>query len=103
MNFGLALATGRIPGLSFDLAALNNNHEPESAQAALVTYCHLIMPERDLDPTIKRLTPMLSDPNLPEKVSAADGEKEMDGIKTDAASLSQVVGVIIGSPEFQRR
>ncbi|HVV07448.1 MAG TPA: DUF1800 domain-containing protein [Puia sp.] len=103
MNFGLALATGRIPGLSFDLAALNDNHEPESSQAALVTYSHLIMPERDLDPTIKRLTPMLNDPNLPEKVSAADGEKDMDSNKADAASLSQVVGVIIGSPEFQRR
>lgn len=103
MNFGLALATGRIPGLSFDLAALNDNHEPESSQAALVTYSHLIMPERDLDLTIKRLTPMLNDPNLPEKVSAADGEKDMDSNKADAASLSQVVGVIIGSPEFQRR
>jgi len=105
MNFGLALATGRIPGLTFDLAALNNNHEPESAQAALVTYCHLIMPERDLDPTIKRLTPMLNDPNLSQKVNAADGEKEMDEIKPvqTAASLTQVVGVIIGSPEYQRR
>jgi uncharacterized protein (DUF1800 family) len=130
MNFGLALATGRIPGLSFDLAALNNNHEPESAQAALVTYCHLIMPERDLDPTIKRLTPMLNDPNLPQKVNAADGQRVniADGQQantsdvrmenaatmgnetaTNAApvlspgALTQVVGIIIGSPEFQRR
>ena len=103
MNFGLALATGRIPGLSFDLAALNNNHEPESAQAALVIYCHLIMPERDLDPTIKRLTPMLSDPNLSQKVSAADGEADSTKVTTPPASLTQVVGVIIGSPEYQRR
>jgi len=80
MNFGLALATGRIPGLSFDLAVLNNNHEPESAQAALETYCRIIMPERDLDQTIRRLTPMLTDP-------------------TEA----RVVGIIIGSPEYQRR
>jgi len=80
MNFGLALATGRIPGLSFDLAILNNDHEPESAQAALVTYCRIIMPERDLDQTIKRLAPMLNDP-------------------TEA----RVVGIIIGSPEYQRR
>jgi len=103
MNFGLAFTTGRIPGLSFDLAALNNNHEPESAQAALVTYCHLIMPERDLDPTIKRLTPMLNDPNLPQKVSAADGEADSTRALPPSASLTQVVGVIIGSPEFQRR
>ncbi|HEY4205768.1 MAG TPA: DUF1800 domain-containing protein [Puia sp.] len=101
MNFGLALATGRIPGLSFNLAALNNNHEPESAQAALVTYCHLIMPERDLEPTIKRLTPMLNDPNLPQKVNAADGQQADTVI--DGGRLTQVVGIIIGSPEFQRR
>ena len=120
MNFGLALATGRIPGLTFDLAALNNNHEPESAQAALVTYCHLIMPERDVAPTIKRLTPMLNDPNLPQKVNAADGQKSSvaDGQQASAGmgetamtpppvlstgALTQVVGIIIGSPEYQRR
>jgi uncharacterized protein (DUF1800 family) len=109
MNFGLALATGRIPGLSFDLAILNNNHEPESAQAALVTYCKLIMPERDLDQTIKRLTPMLNDPNLPQKVNtAAAGHDEMAVTEPTPALISpattaQVVGVIIGSPEFQRR
>jgi uncharacterized protein (DUF1800 family) len=123
MNFGLALATGRIPGLTFDLAILNNNHEPESAQAALITYCRLIMPERDLDPTIKRLTPMLNDPNLSQKVNAASqraNTANMDEDKTfatasppvpntmaapplSATSLTQVVGIIIGSPEFQRR
>jgi uncharacterized protein (DUF1800 family) len=137
MNFGLALATGRIPGLSFDLAALNNNHEPESAQAALATYCHLIMPERDPEPTIKRLTPMLNDPTLPQKVNAADGQRisAQEGRAGSAATipiengstmgnanatmgsdsavnpspilspgaLTQVVGIIIGSPEFQRR
>ena len=116
MNFGLALATGRIPGLSFDLAVLNSNHEPESAQAALVTYCKLIMPERDLDQTIKRLTPMLNDPSLSQKVNAASekanstdaGYEEMVMTAPTPAPASpvttaQVVGIIIGSPEFQRR
>jgi len=125
MNFGLALATGRIPGVTFDLAVLNNNHEPESAQAALVTYCKLIMPERDLDQTIKRLTPMLNDPALQQKVNAAsnkvfasashDEDKTyttatLDGMEAAVAPAStmpvttaQVVGIIIGSPEYQRR
>jgi len=126
MNFGLALAGGRIPGVHFDLAVLNNNHEPESAQAALVTYCKIIMPERDLDQTIKRLTPMLNDPGLQQKVDSASGkvsaappQGEMNGMaalsegqrernsmaegRERNTSLTQVVGVIIGSPEFQRR
>jgi len=138
MNFGLALATGRIPGVKVDLTALNNHHEPESAQAALVIYSRLIMPERKLDETIKRLTPLLTDPNLVQKVdeassnklyarvnepasksmTAADkvmadskmGHKEnnnnvtaMQSANGNNSMLGQVVGVIIGSPEYQRR
>lgn len=112
MNFGLALATGRIPGITFDLAVLNNNHEPESAQAALVTYCKLIMPERDLDQTIQRLSPMLGDPGLQQKVNAAATTHNDETAMTEpapapspmtSATTAQVVGIIIGSPEFQRR
>ena len=60
MNFGLALASGRIPGINVNLLALNKNHEPESAEAALKIYSKLLMPERNVDETIKRLTPLYS-------------------------------------------
>lgn len=136
MNFGLALAANRIPGIKVDLSALNNHHEPESAQAALVTYSKLVMPERNLDETIKRLTPLLEDPNLTKKVedassktapieplnpasqkmvfkddakktgdknSMAESYMAMQSRPGNNSMLSQVVGVIIGSPEFQRR
>lgn len=132
MNFGLALATGRIPGVRIDLVALNNGHEPEDAQSALLAYGRIILPERNLDATIKRLTPLLNDPGLSEKVDAASaragqggmdagnaraGQNEAGGMGTGqggmeamvaandqrAAQLGQVVGIIIGSPEFQRR
>jgi uncharacterized protein (DUF1800 family) len=93
MNFGLALAAGRIPGVRVDLLALNHGHEPGSAQAALVIYGHLILPERNLDATVKRLTPMLND----SAVVAAAGESSNDPM------LAQVVGIILGSPEYQRR
>jgi uncharacterized protein (DUF1800 family) len=133
MNFGLALASGRISGVKIDLAALNNHHEPESAQAALITYSKIIMPGRKLDETIKRLTPMLNDPKLMEKVDEASAKTpaatmapatannemmdEQAGLKGkrknnfmatqistgNNSMLAQVVGVIIGSPEYQRR
>jgi len=120
MNFGLAFATGRIPGIKFDLLKLNKNHEPESAQAALITYSKLMMPQRPLDKTIKQLTPMLNDPQLAVKVDKASKAKNelpmaMDSVvaKTTIQSnikpqdtrllMAQVVGIIIGSPEFQRR
>ncbi len=137
MNFGLALATQRIPGVSVNLVTLNNNHEPESAEAALYTYSKIIMPERNLDKSIKQLSPLLNQPDLAAKVDAAAvkspapqvslapiGDMTMTGplpkekkptplpdpVKTLAMQqaanknmLAQVVGIIIGSPEYQRR
>lgn len=141
MNFGLAVASERIPGIKVNLLALNNNHEPESANAALVKYGNLIMPERDLSETVKRLTPFLNDPSLIKKVDAAAGKNKLQSNSTLSSSLdnlshidmnmevnqnketkdikksnaiiqyqggnnnmlSQVVGIIIGSPEFQRK
>jgi uncharacterized protein (DUF1800 family) len=142
MNFGLAFASQRIPGVTLNLAALNNHKEPESVEAALLTYSKLIMPERELGQTVARLKPMLNDPNLQQKVAKAaeqntvakpqgndmemamqtadvkqekkqkyklgNGKKANENpvIKQQAGNnnmLAQVVGVIIGSPEFQRK
>lgn len=139
MNFGLAFATGRIPGVKVDLLALNDHHEPESPEAALRLYSKLLLPERNVDETVKRLTPMLTDPDLQQKVDDAagktdsykaaapnddDDEMMMKGkgargtnkvggkknvspqillAKGNNSMLGQVVGIIIGSPEFQRR
>lgn len=109
MNFGLALASQRIPGVKINLLNLNHNHEPESSAAALNTYSRLIMPERDLSKTIERLTPLLNDPELTVKVAKA-AEKTNAAQPTikpamgkETNMLAQVVGVIIGSPEFQRK
>ncbi len=153
MNFGLALASQRIPGIRVDLNSLNNNHEPESAESALKIYSKLVMPERDLEETVKRLTPLLTDPDLVKKIDEAAGKSapsidknvmnDATLVKDDAMNdnmmnvdengkklkeklgkknlgknagfasmqtaagnnsmLGQVVGIIIGSPEFQRR
>ncbi|TCD03474.1 DUF1800 domain-containing protein [Pedobacter psychroterrae] len=151
MNFGLALAAEKIPGIKINLIALNNNHEPESAEAALTTYSKLVMPERDLTKTVARLKPMLNDPSLTEKIANAaektpapqpkqtemssqeevmmggttmedmrnplgkvkkmpgknkKGKMEKQSVQAVAGNntmLAQVVGVIIGSPEFQRK
>jgi uncharacterized protein (DUF1800 family) len=110
MNFGLALSSGKIKGTSFDLLALNKDHEPESAISALKVYSEILLPQRDLDNTIKRLTPLLNDPDLPEKINRAAEKHIQDtamiaqvNTKKQEYGLSQVVGIIIGSPEFQRR
>ncbi len=138
MNFGLALASQRIPGIRINLLALNKHREPESSEAALISYSNLIMPERDLAQTITRLSPMLNDPLLnkkieeaasknasPEpkqnmvnedarvlnedsdkagnKIAAKSSMRAMQSLAGNNSMLSQVVGVILGSPEFQRR
>jgi hypothetical protein len=144
MNFGLTLASGRIPGTKVNLAALNQNREPESAEAALITYSQYLLPERDLEETIKRLTPALHDPEFEKKIEEAASKtatpaeldlmvqeptKRVTGKESKAAAkpakqnqdrqnpaagdlqlvsgnnilLAQVVGTILGSPEFQRK
>ena len=123
MNFGLAYAGGRIQGISLDLLALNNSHEPESALAALSIYGKLLVPLSDSVQIHKRLSPLLNDPALAQKVSSAASSKnvlesaafnadtlhQIIKVKREQRSkqnnmmLSQVVGVLIGSPEYQRR
>ncbi|MBW0177135.1 DUF1800 domain-containing protein [Sediminibacterium sp.] len=136
MNFGLALATQKIPGVRINLLSLNDNHEPESADEALRIYSRILLPERDQEENIKRLTAMVRDTQVEQKINEAASkiktemvEDEMEeqevrrqgagrqgarnkegdkiqGVNTmnsTAATVAQVVGIIIGSPEFQRK
>lgn len=139
MNFGLAFANEKIPGIQVNLAALNNYHEPESAISALHIYTKLILPEQNVTATIKRLTPLINDPSLQQKIvdaantstsipvtntdieennSSMEAEKlskkiarknskntdtEMSNTIENNSMLAQVVGIILGSPAFQKR
>ncbi|MFN7273675.1 MAG: DUF1800 family protein [Bacteroidota bacterium] len=139
MNFGIAFAAGRIPGVKMNWLALNDNHEPESAEDALRVYSQLLLPERNQEENIRRLTALLKEQQLEEKIKqasdmnnpapamedsmakASNEMKEMPerrrrrqqeamaenrtstGMPVQQNTLQQVAGIIIGSPEFQRR
>jgi uncharacterized protein (DUF1800 family) len=140
MNFGLSLAAGKVQGVRVDLVALQNGREPESPDAALRSYASILLPERDLEETVRVLTPLVGDPDVAAQVrersdeakrSSPQGGDTMGGEMTtiddtqitdpfagiddppekhpaaggtDAAmTLKQIVGLILGSPEFQRR
>lgn len=133
MNFGLDIAANQIRGTRCDLLQLNNQHEPENANAALITYSSILLPERNQENTIKRLSPLLTNPefkekvfeaidatqknNKPEKMMSLDidstmmlmeeieikEEKKINQDENVKKMLAQVVGIIIGSPEFQRK
>ncbi|HVF61581.1 MAG TPA: DUF1800 domain-containing protein [Thermoanaerobaculia bacterium] len=83
MNFGLQLASGGVRGVRFDLAALAGGREPATREEAVALYAPLLLPGRALDGVIATLKPTADDPELAARVEA--------------------VGVILGSPEFQRR
>jgi uncharacterized protein (DUF1800 family) len=148
MNFGLAFATGKIPGIKLNLSALNNHHEPESIADALAVYSKILLPEKNNEKNIERLTQLLSDENFAKKISEAaeknntqsmalntgntmesnegmmmqkdqkklnnKAQKQALGKKNNTtldvaysignnSMVGQVVGVILGSPEFQKK
>ena len=134
MNFGLAFAAQRIQGVSTNLLALNNNHEPESVDDALQTYTAILMPTGNQKENINRLTAMVRDETLQSKLdkalastqSTSTSEEDMTGgvdmmgeeispkmgkgkgkdkkMETGVSGqVVHVVGIIIGSPEFQRK
>src|SRR6185369_13032023 len=76
MNFGLQFASGRVDGVGLDLPALHGGKEPESRQEALAVYADLLLPGRNLDPVLKQLTPMVTDPGLAKKIDDAAPRQE---------------------------
>jgi len=137
MNFGLAFAGQKIPGVKMDLLSLNSNHEPESADQALELYSKFLLPERDNAANIKRLSTLVRDENVVDKINQAAektnptssgemmdtdmmdnrgkraNEKAVLSKKSkpytmptatgNNSMVAQVTGIIIGSPEFQRK
>lgn len=100
MSFGLELAAKDIYGARFDLLELSGGVEPESLHHALEIFVPRLLPERDSGATIERLLPVVHEPQLAAKVAdraQGSSRSEMPDM------IAQVVGVILGSPEFQRR
>ncbi len=119
MNFGLSFTSNRASGVGVDLLELTGYREPESPEQALEVYAALLLPSTDIETLKNRLGPLLTAQNLQQKVEKSSGgkaqmmgdmEKEkpnakqrLNDKKSNNAMLAQVVGLIIGSPEFQRR
>ena len=135
MNFGLAIASQRIPGVGMNLLGLNNNHEPESVEDALQTYSAILLPGRNQKENISRLTTLVRDEALQARLDKALASTQpptsieedksgavdmMDDAMTPkmgkgkdkktppmetavSGQVAHVVGIIIGSPEFQRK
>ncbi|HRC86479.1 MAG TPA: DUF1800 domain-containing protein, partial [Thermoanaerobaculia bacterium] len=140
MNFGLALAAGRVGGVRLELATLVGEREPESREEALDLLLPLLLPERETAALRPQLAAAVRESGLARKVAErseqAGGASAMEdygsleedpvfsqlepgrdspygrlfqrhrraaGVEHEPTAVEQVVGVILGSPEFQRR
>ncbi|MBL7999021.1 MAG: DUF1800 domain-containing protein [Candidatus Kapabacteria bacterium] len=127
MNFGIALANNTIKGIRISPLQLTNNHEPESATDALRVFIAILLPGRDNERTVQLLQSAVMSPNYTSALQKQskkptsqeshmttdeEMENELDMFmdsddsavnKQQPDILASVIGIILGSPEFQRR
>ena len=116
MNYGLAAGGGFLKGVKFDPDRFDRGMEPESDEAALARFASELMPGRDLEETIAALTPLLGRDGLADEIreradrdgssgaaASEDDEDERRPSSAKNATPGQVLGLILGSPEYQRR
>ena len=95
MNFGLALAGGRLPGIQWNPAAtVDQNQLPSDAAGALANFETVLLDGDVSRQTHATILNQLNDPQAPMRnnVPAAQG-----------TNLRLIAGLLLGSPEFQRR
>jgi uncharacterized protein (DUF1800 family) len=94
MNFALALGTGRLPGTSLDQKTLLQGANPADAAAALSALEQRML-AGDVSPqTHAVMMKQLGDPQVTQRRLDDAGR---------APNVGAIAGLIMGSPEFQRR
>ncbi|MFL6390170.1 MAG: DUF1800 domain-containing protein [Terriglobales bacterium] len=94
MNFALQLASGKLPGTSLDPQALIPGPAPADSQAALTALEHSILAGDVSSQTHAVMQKQLGDPQISQR-KLDDADKK--------PNYGAIAGLIMGSPEFQRR
>jgi uncharacterized protein (DUF1800 family) len=94
LNFGLALAGNRLPGVRVDAAALLAGAQPGDSKAALEKAIEVLLGGQVSPETRHTLEAHLSDPQILQ-ASLDDPVREIN--------RGVVAGLVLGAPEFQRR
>jgi uncharacterized protein (DUF1800 family) len=94
MNFALALGSGKMPGTSLDPQVLIHGPAPTNAQAALSILEQSILAGDVSAQTHAVMQKQLSDPQIAQR-KLDDTDKK--------PNYGAIAGLIMGSPEFQRR
>jgi uncharacterized protein (DUF1800 family) len=94
MNFALALGTGRLPGINANPQALLRGATPQDSEAALAVMENAILAGDVSAQTHAVIQKQLSDPQISQR-RLDDPDKN--------PNYGAIAGLIMGSPEFQRR
>jgi uncharacterized protein (DUF1800 family) len=94
MNFSLALASGRMPGTSFDARQLLGSAPASTPEQAVGNFENMLLAGDVSKQTHETILKQLSDPQVTGRVLDDPSRPARIGI---------VAGLILGSPEFQRR
>ncbi|MGE0493843.1 MAG: DUF1800 domain-containing protein [Vulcanimicrobiota bacterium] len=108
MTFGLDLAEGRVGGTKVDLEKLVPAKQATSAREALRYQAETLLPDRPIEPMLKDLVPSLEDPDFAQRVrnkrkGAKPSPRSKQRPKAKDFDSKLVLGILLGSPEFQRR
>ena len=98
MNFGLALASGRMRGLDVNKEAiLKDSPAPTDANSAVAAISNVLLAGDISQQTRDTIIKQLDDPQLNPRANSGATAQLRD------ADLGIIAGLVLGSPEFQRR
>lgn len=110
MNFAFDTVQGRVHGVQAHLALPTSGRERTPLQA-LQAYAEFLLPGRDHADTVRLLADAARDPEYAAKVQAAARARNTRvasatpraAFVLDGRSEKNLIGLLLGSPEFQRR
>ena len=118
MNFALRLGAGRLPGVKFDadnLLGRTSASDPQGDAQRIVAVLENALLNGDVSKqTHQTILNELNDPQLPARALDAGARPRGDGMVVESVTAPQpasqqppqagiIAGLILGSPEFQRR
>jgi uncharacterized protein (DUF1800 family) len=95
MNFALALTGGKLKGVQVDTGQmLATNSSPSDPQGTLLTLENSLLAGNVSRQTHDTIAAQVSDPNI---------SQHLPDDRSHSANTSAIAGLLLGSPEFQRR
>jgi uncharacterized protein (DUF1800 family) len=96
MNFALALTNGKIRGVKVDAAQLAGSNPPADSSAALTTLEASLLEGSVSQQTHDSIAAQIG-------ATGINGAPQKQGSKTNSQDVTTIAGLLLGSPEFQRR